>query len=130
MKMVDNMSNTVRIKGIDFQKINERYLKKANLSNLLFVMVSQSGAIDRRGTVYFFTLTSAFILDKGDYGDYFIDDLFLYTKDWNLINVYFCDFIIINPDIYDSFVHELCARNQPYFWFQTAIDVYKNKYCD
>lgn len=123
------MSNTVCIKGINFKKISENYFKKADLSNLLFVMLSQSGAIDRRGTVYLFTPTDAFVMYREDYYDGFIDNMFLLLKEWNLVNVYFCDFLIINPDIYDSFVQKLCALNQPYFWFDTAIEVYKNEYC-
>jgi hypothetical protein len=68
------MSNKISIKGVSFKKVNEKFIKKADLSNLLFVMMSQSGA-------------------------------------------------------YDSFIRELNAKNLPYFWFQTAIDVYKDKYC-
>ena len=127
--MVENMSNTVCINGLIFQRISKNFFKKLELSNLLFIMISQSGVVDIRGNIYFFTPTETFVLTKDDYGDDFVDELLSYVKSWNLINVYFCDFIIINPDIYDSFVRELCAKNQSYFWFQTAIDVYKDKYC-
>ena len=93
-------------------------------------MISQSGAIDRRGTIYFFTPTGAYFMEREDYTAEFKDELFLFASEWNLVNAYFCDFLIIRPDIYDSFVRELCARNQPYFWFDTAIEVYGTKYCD
>lgn len=124
------MQNTICIDGVNFQKINERSFKKLDLSEILFVMISQSGVVDWRGTVYIFTPTAAFLMDKEDYNDGFLDELFLFVSEWNSVNVYFCDFVIIRPDIYDSFVRELCARNLPFFWFDTAIEVYKIKYCD
>jgi hypothetical protein len=94
-------------------------------------MISQSGAIDRRGRIYFFTDDGAtFFMEKEDYGEGFRDELFIFASDWNLVNAYFCDFLIFRPDIYDSFVRKLCARNTPYFWFDTAIEVYGHDYCD
>ena len=120
------MSNTICIRGVNFQKINETNLKKIDVSNLLFIMISQSGMVDIRGNIYFFTPTAAFFWTKDDYDDDFVDALLLYVKDWNMINVYFCDFLLISPTIYDSFVRKLCARNIRDFWFETAIDIYKS----
>lgn len=122
------MEDSICTKGITFKRIDEKYFKNIDLSSMLFFMISQSGAIDRRGTIYFFTKTDAFFMDREDYNDGFIDKLLLSVPEWNLINAYFCDFLVINPDIYDSFARELCARNQPFFWFETAIEVYRNKY--
>lgn len=123
------MKNSICIQGVIFERINEKSFKKIDLSNILFFMISQSGAIDRRGIIYFFTSTATFFMDKEDYNNDFIDKLLLSMSEWNLINLYFCDFLIINPKIYYAFVHELCIRNSRYFWFETAIDVYKDKYC-
>ena len=81
------------------------------------------------GRIYVFTSNGAFFMNKSDYGDDFINNTLIYLGDWNLINVYFCDFLIINPKIYDSFVSELCKRNINDFWFQTAMEIYKDKYC-
>ena len=47
-------------------------------------------------------------------------------KNWKIINMYFYDYLVINPEIYDSFMKELCAKNIRDFWFETAIDIYKN----
>ena len=122
------MEKSVCVQGVVFKKITECDFKKMGLSNILFFMISQSGAIDRCGIIYIFTKTDTFFVDKQDYNDGFIDELLLSVSNWNLINVYFCDFLVINPEIYDSFVRELCVRNLRYFWFETAIDVYKSKY--
>jgi len=123
------MSDSISIKGVEFQRTTPNAVRKKLSSNMLFFMISQSGAIDRRGTIYFFTPNAAFFMEREDYDSGFINELFIYALDWNRVNAYFCDFLIIRPDIYDSFVRELCARNQPYFWFSTAIEVYGNKYC-
>ena len=123
------MKNSICIQGVTFKRINEKSFAKINLSNMLFFMMSQSGAIDRRGIIYLFAPTATFFMNKEDYNDGFIDKLLLSVSKWNLVNVYFCDFLIVRPDIYDSFAHELCARNIRDFWFETAIDVYKSKYC-
>jgi hypothetical protein len=40
--------------------------------------------------------------------------------------MYFYDYLVINPEIYDSFMKELCAKNIRDFWFETAIDMYRN----
>lgn len=122
------MNNSICIKDIDFQRTTPSKVRKEIAFQMLFFMVSQSGVVDRRGTIYFFTPTGAFFMEKTDYGDDFIDELFMYASKWDLINVYFCDFLVIRPDIYDDFVRELCMRNQPYFWFNTAIEVYGDKY--
>lgn len=123
------MQNSVCIKGVSFKRIDENFFKEIDMSNMLFFMISQSGSIDRRGTIYFFTTTETFFMDREDYNDGFVDKLLSYVPDWFLINVYFCDFVIINPKIYDSFVRELCARNLRYYWFETAMEVYRDKYC-
>ena len=123
------MGKSVCIQGVNFKRINENSFKQMDVSDILFFMISQSGAVDGRGIVYFCTPTAAFYMNKNDYRIDFIDNLLLYLKDWNLINIYFCDFLIINPKIYDFLVHELCLRNSLYFWFDTAIDVYRDKYC-
>ncbi len=123
------MEKSICIKGVTFKRISEKSFKKIDTSNILFFMISQSGAIDRRGTIYIFTPTAAFFMDKEDYSDGFTDEFFLSIVKWKSINVYFCDFLIIKPKIYDEFVHELCTRNLRSFWFETAIDVYKDKYC-
>jgi len=125
------MDNSITIKGVKFQRTTPNNVKKEISQNMLFFMISQSGAIDRRGTIYFFTDDGkAFFMDREDYEKQFAEELFIFAADWNLVNAYFCDFLVFRPDIYDSFVRELCARNQPYFWFDTAIEVYGNKYCE
>lgn len=124
------MEKSICVQGIVFKRITECAFKKIGLSNILFFMISQSGAIDRCGIIYLFTKTDCFFMDKQDYSDGFIDEVLLSVSNWNLTNVYFCDFLVVNPAIYDSFVYELCARNLRYFWFDTAIDVYKEKYCE
>lgn len=129
-KTGNDMNNSIFIKGVKFERTTPKAIRKDISSNILFFMISQSGAIDRRGTIYFFTPSVAYFMEREDYTDEFTDELFLFASEWNLVNAYFCDFLIIRPDIYDSFVRELCARNQPYFWFDTAIEVYGNKYCD
>ena len=122
------MERSICVQGVVFKRITQCSFDKIDLSNVLFFMISQSGAIDRRGIIYFFTKTDTFFMDKQDYDDGFIDNLLLSVPEWNLINVYFCDFLVINPDIYDFLVRKLCARNQRFFWFETAIDVYKRIY--
>ena len=122
------MSDTIYVKGVKIQRTTAADVKKHIVPKMLFFMLSQSGAIDRRGTVYFFTDSGAFFMEKEDYCDEFIDELFLFASEWNLVNAYFCDFLVIRPDIYDFLIRELCARNQPYFWFVTAIEVYGIKY--
>lgn len=128
-KWLGNMEKYICIKGVTFKRITEKSLKKTDITNMLFFMISQSGAIDRCGTVYFFTPTASFFMDKEDYTDGFINKILSYVSKWKMINVYFCDFLVINPKIYDSFVHELCIQNTRYFWFETAIEVYRDKYC-
>ena len=124
------MNNTISISGVKFQRTTPKAIRNDISSNLLFFMISQSGALDRRGTIYFFTPTGAYFMEREDYANEFKDELFTFAAEWNLINAYFCDFLIIRPDIYDSFVHELCAKNIRDFWFDTAIEIYRNKYCE
>ena len=123
------MNDSFTVSGVKIKRTTPDYVRKNIAPKMLFFMLSQSGALDRRGTVYFFTDTSAFFMDREDYSADFIDELFIFTSEWNLVNAYFCDFLVFRPDIYDSFVRELCARNQPYFWFDTAIEVFGMKYC-
>ena len=122
------MEKTICIKGVIFKRIDEKKFKKIDLSNVLFFMISQSGEFDRCGIIYVFTETECFFMEKQDYKEGFIDEILLSVPEWGLINVYFCDFLVINSAIYDSFVRELCARNLRYFWFETAIDVYDSRY--
>ena len=117
--------NTIYIRNVCFQKITEQAFQNMNVSNLKFVIILQSDAIDTSGNIYFFTSDGAFFMEKSDYNDVFIDKLVSITSDWNMINLYFCDFLIIKPTIYDYFVQELCSRNIRDFWFETAIDIYK-----
>ena len=122
------MEKTICVQGVIFKRITESSFKKLDLSNILFFIISQSGVFDRCGIIYVFTETESFFMEKQDYKDGFIDELLLMVPNWNLVNVYFCDFLVIKPAIYDSFVRELCARNLRYFWFETAIDVYDSRY--
>lgn len=122
------MNNSIIIKGVKFQRTTPKDVRKNIAPNMLFFMISQSGALDKRGTIYFFTPTSAYFMEKEDYDAGFTDELYIFVSEWNLVNVYFCDFLVFRPDIYDSLIRELCARNQPYFWFDTAIEVFAYEY--
>ena len=124
------MNDSFSIHGVKFHRTTPNAVRKHHSLHMLFFMLSQSGAIDRRGTIYFFTPTSAYFMEKEDYDAGFTDELYIFVSEWNLVNAYFCDFLVFRPDIYDSFVRELCTRNLPYFWFDTAIEVYGNKYCE
>ena len=124
------MNNSFSVHGVKFHRTTPNAVRKVHSLNMLFFMISQSGALDRRGTIYFFTPTGAYFMEREDYTAEFKDELFIFTSEWNLVNAYFCDFLIIRPDIYDSFIHELCAKNIRDFWFDTAIEVYRNKYCE
>lgn len=116
----------ITIRHVKFQKINEQIFKNINLSNIKFFMILQSGLIDTPGNIYIFTTNGAFFLTKTK--DNFIDKFLsiMNKNNWKIINLYFCDFLVINPEIYDSFMKELCAKNIRDFWFETAIDMYKN----
>lgn len=116
------------IKNLDFQQITESAFKQINLSDVLFFVLSQSGGIDAVGNIYFFTTNGAFFMDKNKYGTKFID--FLFSIKWRRINLYFCDFLIINPKIYDLFVCNLTEKNIRDFWFESAIEIYKERYCE
>ena len=115
--------DTIHIRNVCFQKITEDSFKKINLSDLQFFIVSQSGVIDTPGNIYLFTSNNAFFMDKNGYNNGFIDNFLSKFLDWNLINLYFCDFLIIKPEIYNSLVKKLCARNIRDFWFETSIDL-------
>ena len=119
--------DTICIRDVNFQKTSEQTFKKTHISKLLFFIISQSGAIDAPGNIYFFTSDKAYFMSSNEYTNEFIDKILENTKEWNLINLYFCDYLIINPKIYNSFVKELCARNIRDYWFDSAIDIYKNK---
>ncbi|MBO7042720.1 MAG: hypothetical protein J6W08_02520 [Alphaproteobacteria bacterium] len=124
------MKDSICIKGVTFKRINEDLFKEIDPNTILFFMISQSGLVDRRGTIYIFTKSAAFFMDREDYGDGFIDRLLLSVEEWDLINVYFCDLLIIDPKIYNTFARELCARNIRDFWFETATCVYRDKYIE
>lgn len=117
---------TFNMCGVDFQKITEQTFKKINFSELQFFIISQSGAIDTAGNIYIFTRDNAFFMNKNGYSKNFIDNIFVVLSEWNIINLYLCDFLVINPKIYNSFVSELCSKNIRDFWFETAIDIYKS----
>lgn len=122
------MKDSICIKGVTFKRINEDLFKEIDPKTILFFMISQSGLVDRRGTIYVFTKSAAFFMERGDYTEGFIDRLWLSVAEWDLINVYFCDLLIIDPKIYNPFARELCARNIRDFWFETATCVYRDKY--
>lgn len=109
------MNNSFTISGVKFHRTTPNTVRKVHSLNMLFFMISQSGSLDRRGTIYFFTPTGAYFMEREDYTAEFKDELFI---------------LIIRPDIYDSFIHELCAKTIRDFWFDTAIEVYENKYCE
>ena len=123
------MSGTIYLHGLRFQKINERDLRTITAQNLEFLFVSSSGLIADSGHVYLFTSDGVFYIKKSIYNNSVIDKYlpFIYNDEWGVINLYFCDLLIINPAIYDGFVQKLCAKNIRDFWFQTAIDIYKSK---
>lgn len=120
---------TICLRGVNFQKITEQTFDKINLSELKFFFISRSGIIDTPGKIYFFTSDGAFIMYTNAYGTHFIEERlsFIYDQEWNIINLCFCDFLFINPKIYKSFVTELCSRNIRDFWFETTIDIYKDR---
>ena len=115
--------------GVNFQKIDKESFFKQNLSNLLFFIVSRSGMIDAPGNAYFFMTDGAFFVKNCS--DSFVDEVFSRTgtRQWNKINLYLCDDLIIDSKIYKSFVHELCSRNIRDFWFETTFVVYKKCFC-
>ena len=115
----------ISVFNVDFKRISQSDFYKIDFSKLKFFIVSQSGGIDTPGNIYFFCDDGAFFMNKSCYGDNFINKILLKFGDWNLINLHLCDFIIIKPDIYQSFVRELCSRNIRDFWFRTTFDIYK-----
>ena len=118
----------MEIKDVYFQNITEQTFNKLDLSNLQFFMVSQSGVIDVLGNIYLFMIDGAFVIEKCD--NNFTEKLLSTFSKWEKINLYFCDFLIINPKISDSFIPELYARNIRDFWFETAVEIYRDKYCE
>ena len=118
---------TVIVNNVEFTRINQKDFLNIDTHKLQFFIISQSGIIDTRGNIYFFTTNGAFFMKKNEYSKNFIDKLLSIFGDWNLINLFFCDFLIVNPDIYDFFVHELCAKNIQDFWFEKAFEIYKTK---
>lgn len=118
--------NTICIRNLEFQKITEQQFSTIDMCDVKFFILLQSGLIDTPGNIYIFTTNGAFFLTKTK--DNFIDKFLsmMDSKNWKKINLYFCDFLVINPEIYDSFMKELCAKNIRDFWFETAIDMYKN----
>lgn len=121
-------NDSIYIKSVCFQKITQKTFQKINLSDLKFFIISRSGMIDTPGNIYFFISDKAFYMNKADYHDDFINEILSKTKDkkWKKINLYFCDDLIINPIISDSFTATLYAKNIRDFWFETAIEIYKD----
>lgn len=125
------MDDLFYINGVNFQKISEQDLCKINSKNLMFLFVSSSGVIADRGYIYLCSDVGTFYIKNAICFESFINKYFSFVYDdgWQQINLYFCDLLIINPKIYGSFVHELCNRNIRDFWFQGAIEIYRDKYC-
>ena len=122
-------TNTIYLRNVQFTKITKKTFDKINIPDLQFFIISRSGLIDTPGNMYFFTSTNAFFMHERKDIDNFVDT-FLSTKIpglWQKINLYFCDFLFIAPEIHDSFVRELCARNIRDFWFETMIDIFKDQ---
>ena len=117
----------VIVNNVDFTRITEKDFSNIDIHKLQFFIISQSGNIDTPGNIYFFTTNGAFFMDKSGYNNNFIDKLLSKFGDWNLVNLYFCDFLIINPDIYQSFIHKLCTQNIRDFWFEKSFEIYANK---
>ena len=124
-----NQKDTTDIKTIQFTKITEQSFDKINLSDLKYFIISRSGLIDTPGNIYFFTSKNAFLMNKCGYQKDFIDKFLskINIQNWEKINLYFCDDLFINIEIYDSFIKELCAKNIRDFWFETALDIFKNR---
>lgn len=118
------------INGVKFQRITEQDLHKINQENLMFLFVSSSGVVADSGYIYLFSSGGAFYIKNAIYFESFINKYFsfIYDNTWREINLYFCDLLIINPKIYDSFVLDLCSRNIRDYWFQSAIEIYRDKY--
>ena len=122
-----NPDDAIYIKNVRFQKINEKTFDNLNISKLQFFIILRSGVIDTAGNIYFFMSDGAFFMTQNEYSDDFIDKILSFVSEWKKINLYFCDDLFINPKIYDSFVKKLYTTNIRDYWFETAIDIYKNK---
>ena len=122
-------ANTICIRNVQFQKINEQVFNNINLSDLKFFIILRSGLIDKPGNLYFFSSTEAFFINTYAYKNNLIENFLsrINKSNWYKINLYFCDDLFINTQIHDFFIHELCTRNIRDFWFETAIDMYKDK---
>ena len=57
------MKDSICIKGVTFKRINEDLFKEIGPKTILFFMISQSGLVDRRGTIYVFTKSAAFFME-------------------------------------------------------------------
>jgi len=117
----------IDIQGVRFYTVTEKTFNKINLSNLQFFIISRSGVVDDAGNVYFFTSDGAFVMYKNGYCYDFIEKFIAARKRWKKINLYFCDDLIINPEIYDDFTKQLYATNIRDYWFETAIDIYRKQ---
>jgi len=115
------------IQNVRFRKITEKSFHKMKLSNLKFFIVSRSGVIDNIGNIYFFTSDGAFVMDKNGCSKNFIEKFISTRNKWKKINLYFCDDLIIKPEIYNDFAKKLYATNIRDYWFETAIEIYKNQ---
>ncbi len=124
------MNKSISMNGVIFQKISEQDLHKISHQKLMFLFVSSSGVMADCGYVYLFSDDGAFYIKNNICFESFINKYFPFVCDngWGWINVYFCDFLIINPKVYDSFVCELRNRNIRDYWFQSAIEIYRDGY--
>ena len=116
----------IDIQNVRFYTVTEKTFNKIKLSNLQFFIISRSGVVDDAGNVYFFTSDGAFVMYENGYSYDFIENFVSTRKQWKKINLYFCDDLIITPDICDDFLKKLYATNIRDYWFETAIDMYKN----
>lgn len=125
-----NPTNTICIRNVNFKKIYQPTLDDIKILNIKYFFISASGLIDTPGNIYIFSSVGAFFMNKTGYSNNFIDRFLQISgkKHWRKINLYFCDFLFIAPEIYDSFVRELCARNIRDFWFETTIDIFKEQF--
>lgn len=126
-----NHKNTICLRNVEFQIINQKTFDTVNIEDIKYFFISASGLIDTPGNTYIFTSDGAFFMSKSGYSNDFINRFLIIfgKKQWQKLNLFFCDFLFIAPEIYDSFVRELCARNIRDFWFETMIDIFRDKVC-
>ena len=124
-----NQTKTICMQNVLLTKINEQTFKTFTMSDILLILVSSSGFVDEPGRVYILMSKAAFFMDKYCYSDNFIGELLskIEKQNWGIQNVYLCDNVCVNPKIHTPFMKALCAENIRDFWFQTAIDIYRDK---